>query len=396
MAGRHRSWFVASAITSVAAAVVIAGAIPAGACAGLVTPSGNVRVDTTTTLAAHHDGVEHYVTSFAFSGGGAEFGSLVPLPGNPSKIERGGDWTLQRLIRERDSRRTRATPAAAGGSAAFGDSAEVVQTARIDALDVTILKGGAASVGEWARKQGFKLSPDAPAVLDFYAARSPYFMATVFDGKAAQDRGQQVGEGTPVHLTIPLENPWVPLRILGLGQQGGASINATVFLLTDRRPALLHGNTPGVRVDLDEPASSSLLADLRSDKGMEWVPERMHLMSLDINEQQGRLSYDLATDVTDRQAPSAVAAGLVPPPKPTPKATTTAPAPPATEPTTTTAADVPVTTTTVTEDVEEAAPVPLATEPASSTRPLAAAGIAALLVVVAALGAMVVRRRASS
>jgi len=28
-------------------------------------------------LAAYHDGVEHYVTSFEFLGGGGEFGTLI-------------------------------------------------------------------------------------------------------------------------------------------------------------------------------------------------------------------------------------------------------------------------------------------------------------------------------
>src|SRR5947199_10161822 len=84
-------------------AVMLAGAVTAGsafACAGLVTPGGNVRLLRTGTLAAYHAGVEHYITSFRFEGGGAEFGSIVPLPAIPSNIQRGGDWTLQRLDRE--------------------------------------------------------------------------------------------------------------------------------------------------------------------------------------------------------------------------------------------------------------------------------------------------------
>jgi len=60
-----------------------------------------VRLLRTTTLAAHHDGVEHYVTSFTFQGAGEDFGAIVPLPGVPTSIERGGNWTLQRLEREK-------------------------------------------------------------------------------------------------------------------------------------------------------------------------------------------------------------------------------------------------------------------------------------------------------
>ena len=75
-------------------------AAPAAACGGLVGENGTIRLSRTTTLAAYHDGVERYVTSFEFTGQGEEVGSIVPLPGIPSKVKRGGDWTLQRLERE--------------------------------------------------------------------------------------------------------------------------------------------------------------------------------------------------------------------------------------------------------------------------------------------------------
>ena len=44
-------------------------------------------------------------------------------------------------------------------------------------------------------------------MLAFYAERSPIFLAAVFDGSAAAERGQLVGDGTPVHVTIPTTNP---------------------------------------------------------------------------------------------------------------------------------------------------------------------------------------------
>ena len=75
-------------------------AAPAVACGGLVGENGTIQLTRTTTLAAYHNGVERYVTSFEFSGQGKEVGSIVPLPDVPTKVERGGDWTLQRLERE--------------------------------------------------------------------------------------------------------------------------------------------------------------------------------------------------------------------------------------------------------------------------------------------------------
>ena len=71
------------------------------ACGGLVAPNGTINLLKTTTLAAYHRGIEHYVTSFEFAGeGAAEVGSIVPLPGVPTRVVKAGGWTLQRLVEE--------------------------------------------------------------------------------------------------------------------------------------------------------------------------------------------------------------------------------------------------------------------------------------------------------
>ncbi|MGZ8513234.1 MAG: hypothetical protein ACXWWL_07325, partial [Candidatus Limnocylindria bacterium] len=166
-----------------AAAALLITAAPTLACGGLIGPNGAVNLLRTTTFAGYHDGVEHYVTAFAFAGGGGAFGSITPLPGIPTNVERGGDWTLQRLVRETDP-----LPEAAffGDAAArAGGEAEVLLETTIDALDITILRGGGDEVGLWAKNHGFRLPPDAPAVLDFYASRSPIFLAAAFDADKA-------------------------------------------------------------------------------------------------------------------------------------------------------------------------------------------------------------------
>jgi Uncharacterized protein conserved in bacteria (DUF2330) len=289
------------------------GAAPVLACGGLIGPNGAVNLLRTTTLAGYHDGEEHYVTAFQFAGGGGAFGSLTPLPGVPSKVEKGGDWTLQRLVRE-----TEPVPESALfslGAGAARDSAEVLMEVRIDALDVTVLRGGADEVGSWAKDNGFRLPPDAPEVLEFYAERSPIFLAAVFDADAAAERGQAVGDGTPVHVTIPTDNPWVPLRILALGKTGEERVEADVYLLNDQRPALLPAPTGdnGLTLLNDEPASESLLADLQADKGMEWVPNAAWLTKVRIDASASQLAFDLAIDASGAGAPSYVDAGLVVP-----------------------------------------------------------------------------------
>jgi hypothetical protein len=285
------------------------GAGPALACGGLVGPGGTVQLARTTTLAAYHAGVEHYVTSFEYRGGGAKFGSIIPLPGVPTKVERGGDWTLQRLVRETTPAFARV--AAAGAPQALADKAEVLLTAKVDALDLTVLRGGGMAVGTWAREHGFGLSPDAPEVLDFYADRSPIFLATSFDPTRVADRGQRLGDGTPVHLTIPTTNAWVPLRILGLGLQSADKVDADVYLLTDRKPAMLPRPDQGMRLEQSRAAGPQLLSDLRSDRGMEWLPERgMWLSYLKIDTTAGALKHDLAVDSSGQGTPSLLAAGL--------------------------------------------------------------------------------------
>ena len=296
-------------------------ATPAFACGGLIGPNGAVNLARTTTLAAYHNGIEHYVTAFTFTGATkGRFGSIVPLPGIPSKVERGGDWTLQRLEREvappiqKGVFFTEAAPSAAG-------DAQIILQTKIDALDITVLKGGSFAVGKWAEQHGFNLPPDAPSVLEFYARRSQIFMAAQFDAAAAVARGQRAGDGTPIHLTIPTKNPWVPLRILALGKQTSEVISADVFLLTDNAPAMLPAPigarnlaggplAPGMQLVRSERASSSLMNDLKIDKGMGWMPKSMWLSYIQLNVPANTLGYDLAIDASGQNKPSREAAGF--------------------------------------------------------------------------------------
>jgi Uncharacterized protein conserved in bacteria (DUF2330) len=294
--------FVALALVSVALL-----AAPAAACGGLVGENGTIQLTRTSTLAAYHDGIERYVTSFEFSGTGESVGSIVPLPGIPTAVERGGDWTLQRLEREvrpplLERLDAQAAPSAAG-------AAEVIQQTQVDALDITILRGGGDAVGTWAIDHGFLLTPDAPAVLDFYSHRSKIFMAARFDAARAAALGQQSGDGTPIMLTIPVAEPWVPLRILALGLDASNVVDADVFLLTDERPTVLAPDE-GVDVQRSEPASSLLLDDLRSDEHMSWVPDSMWFTYYAVSTPAAALRHDLAVSTHADTLPSARMAGF--------------------------------------------------------------------------------------
>ncbi|MGH2661928.1 MAG: DUF2330 domain-containing protein [Actinomycetota bacterium] len=305
-------------IVGLGTALFLGAAAPAWACGGLIAPNGAIGLVKTSTLSAYVDGVEHYVTQFEFAGAEGEFGSIVPLPDVPSKIRKGGGWTLERLAIEVQPP-VLEFAATAGAADAAPRSVEVLAEKQVGALDITILRGGGDAVGDWARDNGFDLSPDTPEVLDFYAARSPIFMAAKFDATEAARRGLEVGEGTSIHLSIPTDDPWVPLRILALGQSGDAQIEADVFLLTEREPTLLpapsgsgeYVERDGLLISRSEPASEFLLTDLASDRGMQWLPtDDMWFTYLEVNEQADELTYDLAIDVSGRDAPSWVDAGL--------------------------------------------------------------------------------------
>ena len=304
-------------VVLVGSMLVFLTALPAWACGGLVNPNGSVSLLRTSTLAAYRMGYEHYITAFEFAGGGAEFGSIVPLPGIPEKVVRGGDWTLQRLSREVAQQRAES---ADGGGQPSSAPAEELQNVQIDALDITILRGGGSAVGRWAKNKGFVLPPDAPEILDFYAERSPIFMAVRFNVERAKDKQRDAGDSIPIHLKIPTDNPWVPLRILALGRESSETIAADVFLLTKKQPELLPepgaaGSDSGYTLERSEEASSSLMSDLRSDKGMSWVPKawRMWLTYVKLDIDATSLTHDLAIDVRGG-TPSSVAAGLEEPP----------------------------------------------------------------------------------
>src|SRR2546423_4442358 len=156
----------AVSLSIVATILTIGWTGTAFACGGLIAPNGTISLTRTTTLAAYHDGIEHYMTSFTYAGSAAgDVGSIVPLPGVPTRVIKGGDWTLQRLEREVHPPQLAERFAS---TAALSSDATVILRTTVDSLDITVLKGGSTAVGAWARDHGFFLPPDAPAVLDFY------------------------------------------------------------------------------------------------------------------------------------------------------------------------------------------------------------------------------------
>jgi hypothetical protein len=251
--------------------LMVVGGTAALACGGLVAPGHAEVLRKATTLSAWHAGFEHYVTGFEFAGGADHFGYIVPLPGVPSKIEKGGGWTLERLEREINPVDQRLLFGVADIAAA---PVVVLQQVKIDALNITVVRGGGADVAAWAARNGFDLTPDTPSILGRYSSQGSIFALARFDRADAARRGLIEGQGQTIHFTIPMKAPWIPLQILALGKGAPEFVDADLFILTDDIPTLspTPGAMPGMRLRASEPASPSLLADLRSDEGMSWLP----------------------------------------------------------------------------------------------------------------------------
>jgi hypothetical protein len=284
------------------AAAVVLQAGQALACGGLVAPDGDVRLAKATTFVAWSGGVEHYVTSFAYTGAVTDVGWIVPLPAIPTSITEAGAWTLQRLEREF------APPVAFSDSlqvaAVAGAPAVVIEQVQVEALDVTVVKGSGQAVIDWCTHNGFLVSPEIEAHLLRYASSSPIFMAAKYNTSLALQRHQQAGDGVPLLITMHTPHLWVPLEILA---NDGAPVNADLFLLTDQSVHTANGvavtssladgasldGAAGFTVAGVEPMGASLHHDLSIDRNMSWVPSHGYVTYLTLNAPGATVTYDL-------------------------------------------------------------------------------------------------------
>jgi Uncharacterized protein conserved in bacteria (DUF2330) len=289
-------------------AALVLQAAQALACGGLVAPDGDVRLAKATTFVAWSAGIEHYVTSFAYTGAVADVGWIVPLPAVPTSITEAGAWTLQRL--EREFAPPTPVPDFAVSSGAAFSPAIVIEQVQVEALDVTVLKGSGQAVIDWCTHNGFLVSAEIQNHLLRYASTSPVFMAAKYNTSIALQRHQAAGDGVPLQITMRTPQLWVPLEILA---SAGAPVNADLFLLTDRPLRTQSGiavvsrasdgaivdGAAGFTVAGAEPMGASLHRDLSTDRNMSWVPAGGYLTYLTLNAPGARVTYDLAVDTNN-------------------------------------------------------------------------------------------------
>jgi hypothetical protein len=294
---------------SLALLLLAVQATPAAACGSLLAPNGAIRLARAATLVDWHDGVEHYMTSFTYQGNVDNLGWIVPLPANPEKIEEGGGWTLQRLVRETHPlpQNTFAEGDLRAPQATAG--AEVLQQVKVQALDITVVKGSGDEIVQWGRDNGFFIDKETEGHLLGYAKGSPFFMAAKYDTAAAKARGQLQGDGAPVLITLKVPHPWIPFEILALDAQ---QTQADVFLLSDT-PVYASDldsnigrssvgaevpNAAGLKVAFQEKMNAALYKDLSTDKNMGWVRSNSWLTYLTLDAPDTKVTYDMGISST--------------------------------------------------------------------------------------------------
>jgi hypothetical protein len=265
-----------------------------------VAPNGAVRLSRATTFVAWHDGIERYLTAFTYQGDVSNLGWIVPLPAVPLKIEEGGAWTLQRLNRETHPFHGPVFFAAAQTA----DGVQVLQQVKIEALNITVLRGSGQAVLDWASSNGFSVNDDTRSHLLIYANGSPIFMAAKFDTAAARARHQIQGDGAPILITMRTPHLWVPLEVLALD---GQQVQADIYLLTDgpvntSDVGALVGQSPvgsaipgttGFTVAFQEKMNPTLFHDLSSDRNMGWVWQDSWVTYLNLDAPDSTVTYDL-------------------------------------------------------------------------------------------------------
>lgn len=277
------------------------------ACGGLVAPNGAIRLSRATTLVAWHDGIEHYMTSFTYQGDVSNLGWIVPLPAVPMKIEEGGAWTLQRLFRETHPQPLFVNDAVR--AAASTSAVQILQQVKVEALNITVVKGSGQAVLDWATGNGFALDDDTRAHLLGYAKSSPIFMAAKYDASRASAHHQLQGDGAPVLITMRTAHPWIPLEVLALD---GQEVQADIYLLTDEPvnisdfnakigQSALGSDVPGatgLKLAFQEKMNDQLFHDLSTDRNMSWVRSDSWLTYLSLDAPDTKVTYDMGISST--------------------------------------------------------------------------------------------------
>src|SRR6266849_1811181 len=235
MTKMRRKFLVPAIATAIALGLFAFQALPALACGGLIAPDGDVHLARATTFVAWHNGIERYLTSFTYQGNAKNVGWIVPLPAVPINVEEGGAWTLQRLELETHPV---VQDQVSFGAAATANSAQVLEQVKIEALNITVLRGSGQEVLNWARSNNFFLNDETVNTSDF---------------------GALVGQ-SPVGTQVP--------------------------------------GAPGFQISFQEKMNPTLYHDLSTDRNMGWVWPNSWVTYLNLDAPASAVTYDLGVSST--------------------------------------------------------------------------------------------------
>ena len=260
------------AATVAVVALVALTATPALACGGLIGPNGAVNLLRTTTFAGYHDGVEHYVTAFEFAGGRRTVRLAHPAARACRRASSGRRLDAP-AAGPRDQPPVPEAVFARGGrsaaSGARGPPGDADRRARHHGPQGRRRRRSARG----PRSTASACRPMRPrsSTSTRSAARSSWPRASRRRRRRAGPAA--VGDGTPVHITIPTDQAVGPAAHPRPRQDRRRAVDADVFLLTDARAAAsCRRRRPGLTLAHSGRRATACSTDLRSDKGMDWVP----------------------------------------------------------------------------------------------------------------------------
>lgn len=226
-------------------AAAVAAARPARACGGGVvsTPiATTIGADAQRIFISVHDGVTDVVTQIGVPATTADYGVLIPVPGQPTldstpvmsgELEVLFSATAPRIGKRADDGFSCGCPFAtgSGGDKAGGESPPDTQVSEPVAIGpvtaVTLTADTGDAINAWLADNGFVIPADEQSIVSAYAGPGRYFIAIRRNDTAPDGGATSVG----VHFTLAGDQRGLPLRFARIG--AGPTVGFTILVAAD-------------------------------------------------------------------------------------------------------------------------------------------------------------------
>lgn len=245
--------------------LLVAGPSPhTHGCAVIPPKGGQVGVSSETALIVYDSAAktEHFIRTASFTASAsADFGFLVPTPGQPELAESSpdvfatlADITKPRTVVERRPREAdfgcsarNATFVHVGAAVAPAATAavQVVEQKRVGAFDAAVLRADdPKALRDWLTTNGYDSRPQLEEWFRVYTANKWYLTAF----KLAAGGGAKTVHNTAVRISFPTDAPFYPYREPADARSeaaGRASRSLRLFVLSDTRVSGTIGRAGG-------------------------------------------------------------------------------------------------------------------------------------------------------